>query len=55
MDSIDDSSPIARELAHENKRRERLIGRQLPKPEKTRVWRRLRRLARVRRRRPEAA
>jgi chromosome partitioning protein len=38
MDSIDDSSPIARELAHENKRRERLIGRQLPKPEKTRVF-----------------
>ncbi|CAN7594636.1 ParA family protein [Arthrobacter sp. LjRoot14] len=38
MDSIDDSSPIARELAHENKRRERLIGRQLPKPEKTRIF-----------------
>ena len=38
MDSIDDSSPIARDLAHENKRRERLIGRQLPKPEKTRVF-----------------
>ena len=38
LDSIDDSSPIARELAHENKRRERLFGRQLPKPEKTRVF-----------------
>ncbi|WLQ08052.1 ParA family protein [Arthrobacter oryzae] len=38
MDSIDDSSPIARDLAHENRRRERLIGRQLPKPEKTRVF-----------------
>jgi chromosome partitioning protein len=38
MDSIDDSSPIARELAHENKRRERLIGRDLPKPEKTRIF-----------------
>ncbi|WP_090582082.1 ParA family protein [Arthrobacter sp. ov407] len=38
LDSIDDSSPIARELAHENKRRERLLGRQLPKPEKTRVF-----------------
>ena len=38
MDSIDDSSPIARELAHENKRRERLLGRDLPKPEKTRIF-----------------
>ncbi|WP_445155734.1 ParA family protein [Arthrobacter sp. Hor0625] len=38
LDSIDDSSPIARELAHENKRRERLLGRQLPKPEKTRIF-----------------
>ena len=37
LDSIDDSSPIARELAHENKRRERLLGRELPKPEKTRI------------------
>lgn len=35
---MDDSSPIARELAHENKRRERLLGRNLPKPEKTRVF-----------------
>jgi chromosome partitioning protein len=38
LDSIDDSSPIARELAHENKRRERLHGRELPKPEKTRIF-----------------
>ncbi|MGO4805490.1 ParA family protein [Arthrobacter sp. 2MCAF15] len=38
LDSIDDSSPIARELAHENKRRERLLGRKLPKPEKTRIF-----------------
>jgi chromosome partitioning protein len=38
LDAIDDSSPIARELAHENKRRERLLGRELPKPEKTRIF-----------------
>ena len=38
MDTMDDSSPIARELAHETKRRERLLGRELPKPEKTRVF-----------------
>jgi len=38
LDTMDDSSPIARELAHENKRRERLLGRNLPKPEKTRVF-----------------
>ena len=38
LDSIDDSSPIARELAHENKRRERLLGRELPKPGKTRIF-----------------
>jgi chromosome partitioning protein len=38
MDSMDDSSPIARELAHENKRRERLLGRELPKPMKTRIF-----------------
>ena len=38
LDSIDDSSPIARELARENKRRERLLGRELPKPEKTRIF-----------------
>ena len=38
LDSIDDSSPIARELAHENKRRERLLGRALPKPDKTRIF-----------------
>ncbi|MDI3210960.1 AAA family ATPase [Arthrobacter sp. AL12] len=38
LESIDDSSPIARELARENKRRERLLGRELPKPEKTRIF-----------------
>lgn len=38
MDSIDDSSPIARQLANETRRRERLIGRELPKPERTRIF-----------------
>ena len=38
LDSIDDSSPIARELARENKRRERVLGRELPKPDKTRIF-----------------
>jgi chromosome partitioning protein len=38
LDTLDDSSPIARELAHENRRRERLLGRKLPKPEKTRIF-----------------
>ena len=38
IDTIDDSSPIARELAHETKRRERLVGRQLPQPKNTRVF-----------------
>ncbi|MFJ6078801.1 ParA family protein [Pseudarthrobacter sp. NPDC092419] len=38
MDSMDDSSPIARDLAHETRRRERLMGRRLPRPEKTRVF-----------------
>ncbi|MGW9414045.1 ParA family protein [Arthrobacter cupressi] len=38
MDLIDDSSPIARQLANETRRRERLLGRKLPKPEKTRVF-----------------
>ena len=38
IDAIDDSSPIARELAHETKRRERLVGRQLPRPENTRIF-----------------
>ncbi|WP_309484108.1 ParA family protein [Pseudarthrobacter sp. NS4] len=38
IDAIDDSSPIARELAHETKRRERLMGRRLPTPEKTRIF-----------------
>lgn len=38
MDTMDDSSPIARELAHETRRRERLLGRKLPKPENTRIF-----------------
>jgi chromosome partitioning protein len=38
IDTMDDSSPIARELAHETKRRERLVGRELPKPDKTRIF-----------------
>ncbi|MDI2033636.1 ParA family protein [Paenarthrobacter nitroguajacolicus] len=38
MDSIDDSSPIARQLANETRRRERLIGRELPKPDGTRIF-----------------
>ncbi|WP_425279237.1 ParA family protein [Arthrobacter nanjingensis] len=38
MDSIDESSPIARQLASENRRRELLAGRTLPKPESTRIF-----------------
>lgn len=38
IDAIDDSSPIARELAHETRRRERLMGRKLPRPENTRIF-----------------
>ncbi|WP_281269607.1 ParA family protein [Arthrobacter silvisoli] len=38
MDLIDDSSPIARQLANETRRRERLLDRELPKPEKTRIF-----------------
>jgi chromosome partitioning protein len=34
---MDDSSPIARELASETKRRERLLGKPLPKPISTRI------------------
>lgn len=36
MDSIDESTPLASQLADENKRRERLNGRSLPKPQVTR-------------------
>lgn len=36
MDSIDESTPLASQLANENRRRERLDGRSLPKPETTR-------------------
>jgi len=35
---MDESSPIARELVHETKRRERLLGRELPRPDKTRIF-----------------
>ncbi|GAA1335858.1 ParA family protein [Arthrobacter roseus] len=37
MESMDESTPLARELASENKRREKLLGRKLPKPQETRV------------------
>ncbi|MCU1574853.1 MAG: chromosome segregation ATPase [Micrococcaceae bacterium] len=37
IDRMDDSSPIARELASETKRRERLLGKPLPKPRSTRI------------------
>ncbi|MDJ0320975.1 ParA family protein [Pseudarthrobacter sp. PS3-L1] len=38
LEAMDESSPIARELAHENRRRERLAGRSLPKPSATRTF-----------------
>ncbi len=38
LDTMDESSPIARELVHETKRRERLLGRELPRPDKTRIF-----------------
>lgn len=37
MDAMDDSTPLARELASENRRREKLSGRSLPKPDVTRT------------------
>ncbi|WP_376766141.1 ParA family protein [Arthrobacter mobilis] len=37
MDAIDESTPLAAELANENRRRERLEGRELPKPARTRI------------------
>ncbi|GAA2174185.1 ParA family protein [Arthrobacter parietis] len=37
MDVLDDSTPLARELASENRRREKLLGRSLPRPAETRV------------------
>nr|WP_272942563.1 MULTISPECIES: ParA family protein [unclassified Arthrobacter] len=37
MDAMDDSTPLARELASENRRREKLSGRSLPKPSATRT------------------
>lgn len=37
IDEVDEDSPIGRELANETRRREKLIGRKLPKPAKTRI------------------
>ena len=37
MDLMDESTPLARELAHENRRREKLRGRVLPRPVETRI------------------
>ncbi|WP_275451092.1 ParA family protein [Arthrobacter sp. H5] len=37
MDVMDDSTPLARELANENRRREKLSGRNLPRPSNTRI------------------
>jgi chromosome partitioning protein len=37
MDTIDETTPLARELANENRRRERLRSRPLPRPTKTRI------------------
>lgn len=37
MDAMDESTPLARELASENRRREKLRGRNLPRPASTRV------------------
>lgn len=37
IDELDESTPLARELASENKRREKLAGKSLAKPESTRV------------------
>lgn len=37
MESMDASTPLARELVNETRRRERLLGRELPKPQQTRV------------------
>ena len=36
-DDLDDSSPIASQLVSETKRRERLLGRKLPRPPRTRI------------------
>nr|WP_269439205.1 ParA family protein [Arthrobacter sp. zg-Y820] len=37
MDLMDESTPLARELAHESRRREKLRGRVLPRPVETRI------------------
>ncbi len=37
MDVLDDSTPLARELASETRRREKLLGRKLPRPAETRI------------------
>lgn len=38
MDTMDDSTPLASQLVNENMRRDRLKGRSLPKPDKTRYF-----------------
>lgn len=38
MEAMDESTPLARQLASENKRRKKLMGKPVPKPEKTRVF-----------------
>ncbi|WP_278030578.1 ParA family protein [Zhihengliuella halotolerans] len=38
MDTMDDSTPLASQLVNENMRRERLKGRGLPKPDRTRYF-----------------
>ncbi|MCB4208627.1 ParA family protein [Arthrobacter sp. UM1] len=38
MEAMDDSTPLARQLASENKRRKKLMGQPVPKPENTRVF-----------------
>lgn len=37
IDEVDDESPIGRELANETRRREKLLGRKLPRPSQTRI------------------
>ena len=37
MDLMDESTPLASELAHENRRREKITGRVLPRPAETRI------------------
>lgn len=37
MDTMDESTPLARELVSETRRREKVMGRKVPKPSKTRI------------------